>query len=311
MLCKTIQLLEFDNASTALGSKLAAQKAVKAGVKAVFGASWSSNSLAMAPVLQAAKIPMISPYSTNPDVTLVGDYIFRVCFIDSFQGKVMANFAFQDLKAITAAVLTNASSRYSTTLSKIFTQSFKELGGKVLFEEMYLQDTDDFHTYLNKIKLLQPDILFVPGHNINSARIIKQTRDIGIKIPILGGDGWGTSMYEFAGSALHGNYYSGHWHKNSKNSKSQLFVKKYQKEIGKVDRGGPALAYDTVSLYADAVRRAGSFQPSKVQEALAATKAFKGVTGDIIFNKNGDPIKPAVILKFDNGTSIYVKTINP
>ncbi|MCP4670848.1 MAG: ABC transporter substrate-binding protein, partial [Desulfobacula sp.] len=199
----------------------------------------------------------------------------------------------------------------SETLSRIFSQRFKKLGGKILFEEIYLQDTDNFHSYLKKIKLLQPSVLFVPGHIIDSARIIKQARDIGIKIPILGGDGWSNSMYELAGSALNGNYYSVHWHKDSRNTKNRLFVKKYQKEMGKIERNGPALAYDTVSLYADAVHRAGSFNPSKVREALAATKSFKGVTGDITFNKNGDPIKSAVILRFDNGTSVYAKTINP
>lgn len=144
LLGKQIELLEFDNKSSAIHSKLVAQKAVKDEVIAVFGANWSSNSLAMAQVLQAAKIPMISPLATNPDVTLVGNYIFRVCFIDSFQGTVLAKFALQDLNVQTAAILINASARYSEDLAQFFKQYFEKQGGKIVFQAHYLQDTDDF-----------------------------------------------------------------------------------------------------------------------------------------------------------------------
>lgn len=311
LLGKQVEILEYDNQSTPLHSKLAAEKAVKAGVIAVFGANWSSNSLAMAPVLQAAKIPMISPFSTNPDVTIVGDYIFRICFIDSFQGPVMARFAFQDLKAKTAAILINANSRYSEGLAEFFNQCFKKQGGKILFKANYLQDADDFTSYLRKIKRLHPDIVFVPGHNADSVRIIKQARESGLSVPFLGGDGWGNEMYEYAGSAIHGNFYSGHWHKDNENKKSRRFVEKYKKKFGKIEKSGPALAYDVVFLFADAVRRADSLEPAKVRDALMATRNFNGVTGNITFNHNGDPIKPAVILKFDKGTSVYVKTVAP
>ncbi|MCK5685459.1 ABC transporter substrate-binding protein [bacterium] len=311
LLGKKIELLELDNLSTALGSKIAAKKAVTAGVKAVFGANWSSNSLAMAPIFQAAKIPMISPFSTHSAVTLVGDYIFRVCFINSFQGTVMANFAFNNMKARTAGVLINANSRYSETLSTIFKQNFTELGGQILFEKSYLQDSENFMPCINKIKLLHPDVVFLPGYIIDSARIIKQARDNGITTPILGGDGWANTMYKIAGSSLHGNFYTAHWHPDSKKTESLLFLNKYETKNGKLNGIGQALAYDTVSLYADAVKRAGTFQPSRVREALAATKNFKGVSGDITFNKNGDPIKSAVVVKFDMGTTIYVKTIDP
>lgn len=311
LLGKQIELLEFDNRSSVLYSKLTAQKAIKSGVIAVFGANWSSNSLAMAPVFQAAGIPMISPFSTNPDVTLVGDYIFRVCFIDSFQGPVMAKFAFQDLKAGTAAILTNADSRYSEGLALFFKRAFEQLGGKILFNASYLQDGADFSSYLNKIKRVHPDIVFVPGQNTDSGRIIKQARETGLTLPFLGGDGWSDLMYDIAGSAIQGSFYSGHWHKDNKNTKSRQFVEKYMKKYKKMENIGPAMANDVVFLFSDAVRRAGSLEPSKIRDALAATKNFKGVTGDITFNENGDPIKSAIILKFDKGTSVYVKTIAP
>jgi len=311
LLGKQIEIVELDNKSTALSSRLAAKKAVKAGVIAVFGAIWSSNSLAMASVLQKAKIPMISPFSTNPRVTLVGDYIFRICFIDSFQGKAMANFAFNDLKAKTAAIIVNADSRYSEGLADFFKQQFKRKGGEILFEASYLQNTDNFSSTIKKIKPFNPDVIFLPGHNKDSAQIIRQAHDKKIFAPFLGGDSWGTDMYHVAGSALHGNFYSGHWHRDSKNKKSRQFVKKYERRFGILGSTGPALAYDTVFIFADAVRRAGSLNPSKIRDVLAATRNFKGVTGNISFDKNGDPVKPAVIRKFDNKTSVYVKTVMP
>jgi branched-chain amino acid transport system substrate-binding protein len=309
---KQIELLEFDNKSSTIYSKLVAQRAVKAGVITVFGANWSSNSLAMAPVLQKAKIPMISPFSTNPDVTLVGDFIFRICFTDSFQGLVAAKFAFQDLNAQTAAILINANSRYSEGFAKFFKQSFKKQSGKILLEASYLEDTDDFSLYLKKIKLLQPDIVFLPGHTTDAGKIIRQSREQGMSITFLGGDAWGDTMYSHTGSSLHGNYYSAHWHHNNQNIESLQFVKKYQDNFGgMISDAGPALTYDAVFLFADAVRRAKSLKPTKIKNALTATKNYKGITGNITFNDNGDPIKPAVILKFDKGTSIYVKTVVP
>ena len=312
LLGKQVEILEFDNKSSVLYSKLMAKKAIEAGVIAVFGANWSSNSLAMAPLFQAAQIPMISPFSTNPDVTLVGDYIFRICFIDSFQGSAMARFAFQDLNAQTAALLINANSRYSEGLAIFFKQCFEKQGGEVVFEANYLKDADDFSSQLEEIKRLQPDIVFLPGHTIDAGRVIRQAREKGLSTPFLGGDAWGNTMYGHTGSALHGSYYSAHWHHDNQNIESQQFVKKYQDRFGRmVNDAGPALSYDAVSLFADAVRRAGSFEPAEIQDALAATKNFKGVTGNITFNDNGDPIKSAVILKFDKETSIYIKTIAP
>jgi len=312
LLGKQIEILELDNKSIAVHSKLMAQKAVKDGVIAVFGANWSSNSLAMAQVLQAAQIPMISPFATNPDVTLVGDYIFRVCFIDSFQGSVLAKFAFQDLNAQTAVMLINASARYSEDLSQFFKESFEKQGGKIVFKANYLEDANDFSSCLNEIKLWQPDIVFLPGHTADSGRIIEQAQKLGLSIPFLGGDSWGNTMYDIAGSALHGSYYSTHCHKDNQNIESLKFIKKFQENFGRMVKSiGPVLAYDTVFLFADAVRRAGSLAPDKVRDALAATKNFNGVTGNITFNEDGDPIKPAVILKFDKTTSVYVKTILP
>jgi branched-chain amino acid transport system substrate-binding protein len=312
VLGKQIQLIEFDNRGTALHSKRAAENAVKAGVMAVFGASWSSHSLAMAPVLQAAQIPMISPLSTSPEVTRVGDYIFRVCFIDPFQGRIMAGFAVKDLHAKTAAILINANERYSEGLAAFFHKSFVRQGGRVVFETHYLSNTEDFSSDLKEITSLQPDVIFVPGNGLDSGRIIKQARDLGYAAPILGGDGWGgEEMYSQAGSALTGAYFSGHWHHQGESLKNRQFVKRYSKIYGAGEIGAAALAYDAVFLYADAAKRAGSLNPAKVRDSLAMTNNYKGLTGNITFDQHGDPIKSAVILKFSGKNTVYVKTIKP
>lgn len=310
LLGRKLELLEFDNRGTAIGSKVAAQKAVEAGVVTVFGANWSSHSLAMAPVLQAAKIPMISNISTNPKVTLVGDYIFRVCYIDPFQGKVLANFAIQDLKAMTAGVLVNVDDQYSEGLAEIFIKNYRDRGGKILFVEEYLEKTSDFTSFFERTKKHQPDVLFHPGHTKMSAFVLKQAREFGIKTTFLGGDGWNDSMYKIAGNSIEGSYYTNHWHQKSTNEKSLQFVAKYASHSREFDPA-TALADDCVSLFADAVTRAQSSDPSRIRDAIAATKDFHGVTGAINFDENGDPIKSAVILKFEDRSSVYVKTIDP
>jgi len=310
VLGKQIQLIEFDNKSTPLNSRAAAKEAVKANVVTVIGANWSSNSLAIAPVLQKARIPMITPLSTNPAVTLVGNYIFRICYIDSFQGKAMANFVSHDLKAETAGVLINANRKYSEGLAQYFVQQYKSLGGKILFQENYLEQTVNFESIINKIKKFQPKIVFLPGHTKDSAFIIKQAKENGLSTIFTGGDGWSDFMYEIAENTIEGSYFTDHWHEGKTGEKSRQFVKTYENRSKKAD-ATEALTYDSIYLLADALRRAKSSDPSKIRDAIATTKNFQGVTGNISFNKNGDPVKSAVILKFEKGTSIYVKTIDP
>ncbi len=290
VLGKTIELIELDNQSTAIGSKIAAQKAVREGVVCVLGANWSSHSLAMAPVLQEARIPMISPYSTNPQVTEVGDYIFRICFIDSFQGRVMANFAFQDLKAKTAGVLIHADSKYSEGLAQFFVEYFQKQGGKILFEENYLEQAADYSHLVDKIMLFQPDIVFLPGYPKDSSYIIKQARNKGLQLTFLGGDGWADTMFDIVGNTIEGSLYSSHWHPDSSGAQSRQFIKKHGKRISG-DAAGHALGYDCAMLFGDAVRRAGSLDPVEIRKSIAMTQNYEGVTGNISFDEHGNPIK--------------------
>ncbi len=306
-----IEIKEFDNQSTPLGAKLAAEKAVQAGVAGVVGAVWSSHSLAMAQVLQKAKIPMISPSSTNPRLTLIGNYIFRVCFPDTFQGKVMSDFALNYLKAKTAVVLTNANSKYSMGLANYFIENFSKKG-KILWKNDYADNTIDFKSQLEKVKSLNPDIAFIPDHYRESAYIIRQGRKLGLKLIFLGGDGWLNQMYKYGGKSIEGNYYVAQWDVNCPNAASKKFVKEYTAVNGSADQPVMALTYDAFSVLANAIKKAGTTNTKKIRDALAETTNFPGVTGKISFDQNGDPInKAAVILKFKNGNSVYFKTITP
>jgi branched-chain amino acid transport system substrate-binding protein len=314
LLGRKLEVIELDNSSSAIGSKKAALKAVELDVVAVIGAAWSSHSLATAPVLQQAQIPMISPISTNPKVTLIGNFIFRVCFTDPFQGKVMAQFAYRDLQARTAIMLTNVNSDFSIGLVEFFKKSFTQSGGKVLWEGEYKEKAIDFSAVLKKVRLLQPNVVFVPGYTKDSALIINQARKMEIRSIFLGADGWsGDQIFKYGGKAIEGGYYSQHWHSKAPFPKSQQLQANYHRKYGikKLPEFLPT-GYDAVMVLADAIHRAQSLKPKKIRDALAATKDFQGATGTITFDENGDPLnKVAVILKFENGASVYVKTITP
>ena len=311
LLGRQVELIEFDNHGTAIGSRLAASKAVEAGVTAVIGPHSSSHALAAAPVLQEAGIPMITTWATNPEVTLVGSYIFRVCFTDSFQGMIMADFALQDLNAQTAVVLTCTEEKYSLGLAKIFISRLRQKGGTILWEGDYLRESSDFRVLLEKVKELAPDVIFLPGYHSDSGYIIKQARNMGLTATFLGGDSWSINMYTFGGDTIEGSYYSTHWDPTAPNQRSQEFVKRYEAKYPIDDINFFGLAHDAVFLLADAVNRAKSLDPSMIRDALNATENFPGLTGDITIDENGDPLKPLVISRFENGASVYIKTVKP
>jgi branched-chain amino acid transport system substrate-binding protein len=310
VLAHRIDLLEYDNRSTALGSRRAAEEAVKAGVSAVIGASWSSHSSAMVPVIEAAGIPMVSPASTNPDVTRNHDFVFRTCYNDYMQGEVMALFALKHLNARTAAVIINANNKYSVDLAEYFVRRFEE-EGKVVAKVDYLQETNDFRPLLDPIVPLSPDVVFIPGYTRDAAFIIRQARGMGMKSIFLGGDGWDDMMYEYAAKEIAGSYFSEHWHVDIPDPESRKFVEQYAPTHKLYRTGLVALTYDTVYLLADAMRRAGSTRPLEIRDALATTRGFKGITGMVTFDENGDPRKPVVVLRFDKGHAVFEQIVNP
>jgi branched-chain amino acid transport system substrate-binding protein len=290
-------------------------------VVALLGEIASSNSLAAAPAAQNSRIPMISPGSTNPKVTQAGDYIFRVCFIDPFQGKVMAKFAMNTLKVHKVAVLRDIKSDYSVGLANFFVENFKAMGGVILADESYSAGDKDFTAQLTSLKGKEPEAVFVPGYYTEVGLIARQARKLGIKVPLLGGDGWDSSkLWEIGGDALNGCYYSNHYSVDDPSPILQKFVKDYKTRYGTSSDSIPdamaALGYDAALILADAIKRANSARPDSIKLALAQTKGFMGVTGSITLDENRDAVKPAVVLEVlvdekGNGRNRFKETVSP
>ncbi len=281
-------------------------------VMAILGEVASSNSLAAAPKAQEAKVPMISPSSTNPAVTQVGDYIFRVCFIDPFQGEVMAKFAANNLKAKRAAILYDFNSDYSRGLYAFFKRSFTGLGGQIVSEKSYTQGDRDFSGQLTAIRSANPDVIYVPGYYGEVGVISNQTKQLGIKAPLLGGDGWDApQLWQLGGASLNGNYISNHYSVDDPSPAIQKFVADYKARYNISPDALAALGYDSMKVLADAIKRAGSTENTKLRDAIAQTKDFPGVTGKISIDKDRNAVKPAVVLKLENSKFVYETTIAP
>ena len=281
-------------------------------VIALVGEVASGNSLAAAPKAQAAHVPMISPSSTNPAVTQVGDYIFRVCFIDPFQGEVMAKFAANTLHAKTAAIMQDFNAPYSRGLTEFFESSFTKLGGKILTKQSYTQGDRDYKGQLTSIRSLNPDVIYVPGYYGEVGVIAKQAKQLGITQPLLGGDGWDApQLWELGGDALNGDYISNHYSVEDPSPAIQKFVNDFKARYKIAPDALAALGYDAMRVLADAIKRGGTTDGPKLRDAIAATKDFPGVTGVIGINAERNAVKPAVVLKLQDGKYVYQETIKP
>ena len=313
VLGRKIQLITEDDQSQAGMPATVVHKLISAnGVVAVLGEVASSKSLEAAPICQQNKIPMISPASTNPKVTETGDHIFRVCFIDPFQGTVMANFATKTLKLKSVAVLTDVKSDYSLGLAKFFKEGFTKNDGKIAAEQNYSGGDKDFNAQLTAIKAANPDGIFVPGYYTEVGLIVLQARQLGLTCPIFGGDGWeSSSLVPIGGKALEGCYFSTHYSPDDTSPAVQDFVKKFKARYNETPDAMAALGYDSAMILADAMKRAGTTDDAKVCAALAATKDFAGVTGKITIDAQRNASKPAVILTIKDGQFQYVETISP
>jgi branched-chain amino acid transport system substrate-binding protein len=281
-------------------------------VAAILGEVASSNSLAMAPKAQAAKVPMVSPSSTNPKVTEVGDFIFRVCFIDPFQGTVMAKFATETLKAKKIAILKDNKSDYSLGLSQFFTETFTKLGGTIVGEEAYSKGDTDFRGQLTVIKGKAPDAVYVPGYYTDVGVIARQAKELGLTVPLLGGDGWESEkLFELGGSAIEGSYFSNHYSTDNPSPAVQNFIKGFEAKFGSKPDSLAALGYDAAMVVVEAMKRAGSTDGQKVRDELAKTKDHAGIAGTITLDDKRNAVKPAVVLQVKDGRTAYVATVNP
>lgn len=314
VLGKTISLVTEDDQGKPEEAQTVVTKLInKDRVQAILGEIASSNSLAAAPVAQAARIPMVSPGSTNPKVTQVGDYIFRTCFIDPFQGQVMAKFAAQSLKLDKVAILRDIKSDYSVGLADFFKEAFVAGGGTILADESYTAGDKDFTAQLTSLKARNPQAIFVPGYYTEVGLIARQARKLGITAVLLGGDGWDSStLWGIGGEALNGSYYSNHYSVDDPSPAIQKFVADFKaKYNGEVPDAMAALGYDAALLLADAIRRAGSAEPKAIRDALAQTRDFSGVTGTISLDGNRNAVKSAVVLEIRDGKALFKETVAP
>jgi len=282
-------------------------------VVGILGEVASMRSLEAAPICQAYRTPMISPSSTNPKVTEIGNYIFRVCFIDPFQGTVMAKFAKETLNLRRVALLTSVSSAYSVGLAKYFKERFVADGGEIVIEQKYTEGDKDFNAQLTAIKAAGVDGIFVPGYYTEAALICRQARELEMTMPLFGGDGWeAPELIAIGGSAVEGCYYSTHYSPQVDTPAVRAFVAKFQARFdGETPDAMAALGYDSAKVMVDAIRRAGSTDGPAIRDALAATKDFEGVTGSTTMDKNRNATKAAVVIMVKDGKFKFVQSVAP
>jgi branched-chain amino acid transport system substrate-binding protein len=313
VLGRPIEILAEDDRGEAAEAATAVSKLItRDHVVALIGEQASSRSIAAAPIAQNYRIPMISPTSTNVEVTKKGDYIFRACFIDSYQGKVLSTFARKNLRAETAAILTDTRSDYSVGLADAFRAAFTAAGGRIVAEAKYSEGDSDFSAQLTAMRPSKPDVLFVPGYYTDAGLIARQARSLGLKATLLGADGWDSpKLVEIGGSAMEGAYLSNHYSVDDPAPAVRRFVEAYRGRYGTDPDSIAASSYDAMRLLADAVGRAGSTEGRRIRDALAATKDFPGVTGSITMDADRNPIKPAVVLRVEGGRFRFADSIAP
>lgn len=317
---KKLSLVVADTKSEASEATNGMQKLISQDkVVAVVGPNQSSAVIASGAINNGAKVVDVTPMGTNPDVTVdpgtkkVKPYSFRTCFIDPFQGTVMASFATNDLKVKKAAIYIDNTSDYAKGLAQFFKENFLKNGGEVVIEEAYLQKDTDFKSTLTKIKAAQPDFIYIPGYYQEVGLIVKQAREMGITVPMAGGDGWDSAkLPEIAGkAALENTFFSSLYSPDDDSDLNKSFVAEYKKAYNINPDVFAALAYDSTLLVAEAIEKAGSADPAKIGEAMAKISGFKGVSGEVTFNEQHNPIKSAVIIEHKDGVQTFKTKVNP
>ena len=296
-----------DEAATAVTKLITQDKIV-----ALLGEVASSRSLAMAPIAQAHGVPMITPSSTNPKVTEQGNYIFRVCFIDPFQGTVMAKFAQDTLKLKNVAILRDVKNDYSVGLADYFTQTFTKNGGTIVVDQSYSAGDMDFKSQLTAIRAKKPEAIYVPGYYTEVGLIARQAKELGLNVPLMGGDGWDSpKLTEIGGKSIEGAYFSNHYSPEYQSPVVQKFLSEFRAKYGVVPDSMAAMGYDAAKVLANAMTRAPELSNTAIRDAIATTKDYPGVTGVITLNEKRDAVKSAVVLKVAAGGYTYQTTVKP
>lgn len=312
LLGKKINLITEDDQSKAGEPATVVRKLISRNkIVALLGEVASSRSLEAAPIAQQARVPMISPASTNPKVTEAGDYVFRICFIDPFQGTVLAKYALsKGWKK--AAILTDVKQDYSVGLSQFFKEYYTAHGGTIVSEQSYSSGDKDFKAQLTSIKTTGPEVILASGYYTEAGLISRQSRQLGLNVPYLGGDGWDSpSLIEVAGDSMEGNFFSDHFSVEDPSPVIQNFIQKFRAKYNETPDAMAALGYDSAMILADAIKRADGTDPVKLRDAIAATKDFAGVTGKITIDEKRNASKSAVILTIKNGAFKYTETVAP
>lgn len=306
-----IEIIKFFNNSTSIGAKSAAIRAVEENILVAIGPAWSSHAMAAAKIFQKAKIPMITPLASNSAVTEVGDYIFRVCFTDNFQSKALASFVKDDIRIDNIVILTNLESLYSVGLSKSFRNWFIKFGGIIDAEIDYVHGVTNYYKLAKQLKIINAKAIFLPGYPLDSSSIINESRKIGVKSIFIGSDGWGDIMEFYSGKKINGSYYSGSWHPSINSPESNEFVRLYKAKYGDFTSKGVALYYDTINIILKAIEMSRVVDSVSIKSSLNRITNYKGVTGNISFDSNGNTANSIAIFQFLEGKSIFLKTIKP
>lgn len=310
---KKVKLITMDNQGKADEAAAVVTRLIeREKVVALLGEVASSRSLAAAPIAQKSKVPMVTPSSTNPKVTEVGDFIFRTCFIDPFQGMVMANFAMTNLKLKKIAILRDVKSDYSVGLADFFIAKFKELGGEIVADLSYQANDVDFKAQLTQIRSKGPDGLFIPGYYTEVGLIARQARELGIKSPLLAGDGADSpKLFEIGQEAVNGTYFSNHYSTDSTDPIAVEFSKNFKAKYNKMPDGLSAAGYDAAKILFQAIAAAPKPEPQAIRDELAKVKDFSGVTGKITMNDKRDAVKSAVVVQVSGSSNKFVATVSP
>ena len=308
-----IRLFVEDNEDKAESAAAAAQKLISQdNVQAIIGPNTSGNAIPAASICENAGVIMVSPWSTNPKTTEGKKFIFRACFIDDFQGQVMAKFARETLKVQTAAVLYDVASEYNKGIAEYFKKAFEAAGGKVVAFESYTKDDKDFSSQLTLIKAANPGVLFLPNYYNEVPLQVQQARRLGIVCPFIGSDSWGSQeILTLCGPELDDSYFSTHYAPDITTETAQKFIRAYEVKYGKKPDDVAALTYDAGGLLLTAITQAGVLDRQKVRDALAGVQQYEGVTGTMKFHGTGDPIKSAVILRVKDCKFTYYSIVQP
>lgn len=305
-------VVEDDQGRAEEASSVVTKLVTSDNVIALIGENSSNQSLAAAPIAQSNGVPMVSPSSTNPAVTEKGEYIFRVCFTDPYQGKALAAFVRDTLKANTAAVLIDKKNDYSVGLAEFFSKEFTAAGGRVVAQQSYVGGDAEFRPQLTTFRSAKPDVVFIPGFYTDAGQIAIQARDLGLNVPLIGGDGWDSpTVIEIGGKSVENSYFSDHYFVGDDRPVVKQFVAEMNKRHGKNPEATAALGYDALKIIAAAITRAGSLDRKAIRDQIAATRDYQGVSGTITMGPDRNPIKPVAMIKIENGVMNFAGWVQP